>query len=425
MNGRIGPAALPWLTLIGVALFLGFLSGRPELMLVAVPLCLPFLRAFRPMASPDFRLTHTVSSTRLFERERLEVTVQIVATSHLPAIELLEPLPRSARLASGANRAVFALRPGQETRWRYEMECEGRSRFTPGVLHVRVWDGSGLHLHESCHRAPTTVTVYPRVAPLRRVPRPRRTQTSAGDYVSPAFGEGLEPGEIRPFAPGDRVKHVNWRASLRLGKLYVTQQHLERNADIVLMLDTCAQVGASPSSSLDLCVGAASALAGAYLARKDRVGLIEYGGILRWVRPASGRPQLERILDALLDAQVMFSYVTRNLAMVPPRVLPPNALVIGLSPLLDTRFLTALGDLVNRGFDVVLLSVSPVEVTRASLVCSPVEELACRLWSLERHEQLADLRRRGLRVMEWRPGQPLELALEGLGRHSGRRGVAA
>jgi uncharacterized protein (DUF58 family) len=269
------------------------------------------------------------------------------------------------------------------------------------------------------------VTVYPRVAPLRRAPRPRRTQTSAGDYVSPAFGEGLEPGEIRPFAPGDRVKHVNWRASLRLGKLYVTQQHLERNADIVLMLDTCAQVGAPPASSLDLCVGAASTLAGAYLARKDRVGLVEYGGILRWVRPASGRPQLERILDVLLSVQVLFSYVTRDLAMVPPRVLPPDALVIGISPLLDRRFLTALGDLLNRGFDVLLLSVSPIEVTRSSIACSPAEDLACRLWALERAAEIADLRRRGLRVLEWRPGQPLELALQGAGRPWRRRGMAA
>jgi uncharacterized protein (DUF58 family) len=111
--------------------------------------------------------------------------------------------------------------------------------------------------------------------------------------------------------------------------------------------------------------------------------------------------------------------------MVPPRVLPTHALVIAVSPLLDSRFLTALGDLVNRGFDVVLLSLSPIDVTRTSLECSLVEELACRLWSLERQMQLADLRRRGLCAVEWHPDQPLELALEGLGRNRRQRGVAA
>ena len=86
------------------------------------------------------------------------------------------------------------------------------------------------------------VRVYPRVVPLRSLPRPFHTQPSVGDYVSSALGEGIEPGDIRQFAPGDRIRHVNWRASLRLGRLHVTQRHLERNADVVLMLDTLAEV---------------------------------------------------------------------------------------------------------------------------------------------------------------------------------------
>jgi hypothetical protein len=133
---------------------------------------------------------------------------------------------------------------------------------------------------------------------------------------------------------------------------------------------------------------------------------------------------LERLIGALVSAEVIFSYVTRDLALVPPRVLPPQALVIGLSPLLDPRFIKALGDLVARGFDVVLLSVSPTEVTRATRPLSPVEDLACRVWSLEWEAQLLELRRHGLPVLEWRPDQPLELVLSGLGRPR-RRGVAA
>ena len=106
--------------------------------------------------------------------------------------------------------------------------------------------------------------------------------------MSPALGEGIEPGDIRQFAPGDRVQQVNWRASLRLGTLYVTQHHRERNADVVLMLDTLAEVGPRAATTLDLGVRAAASLATAYLARKDRVGLINYGGLIHWVRPAAG-----------------------------------------------------------------------------------------------------------------------------------------
>ena len=267
--------------------------------------------------------------------------------------------------------------------------------------------------------------IYPRVAALRSLPRPANiTQASIGDYVSPTLGEGLEPGDIREFAPGDRIKQVNWRASLRLGRLFVTQHHRERNADVVLMLDTLAEVGRAPDTTLDHGVRAAASLATAYLARKDRVGLINYGGLIHWVRPASGRVQYERLADALARAGVVFTYVAKDLAMVPPRVLPPQALVIAVTPLLDPRFITATLDLAARGFDLVVLVVSPVEVTRATLRPSLANDLACRLWRLDRRARLGDLRAQGLRVIEWSPSEPLELALAGLGRRRSRLAMA-
>lgn len=411
MSAQVTRLTSPIVSLVALALFLGVLSGRAELFLVTVPLLVTLFSTALRAGRPEYTLTHEVSAARVFEGDRLTVTVTVTARSRIPLLELFEPLPSIAALASGDNRAVFSLERGQRIRWTYEVRCLGRGRFTLGTVHVRLWDRSGLRLHEARHRAAKLVRVYSRTEPLRRLPQPRRTQTAVGNYVSPTFGEGLEPGDIRPFAPGDRVRHVNWRSSLRLGRLYVTQHHQERNADVVLMLDTLGYVGLPSASSLDLCARAAASLARAYLSRKDRVGLIEYGGFLDWVRPGSGSPQMERLLDALLSAEVLFSYVTKDLALVPQRVLPPQALVIALSPLLDERFVKAMGDLIARGFDVVLLSICPVDLSRGFLSASPVDALACRLWALERQAQIAQLRRQGLVVIEWRPDQPLELAL--------------
>lgn len=424
MSARVTRLAGPIVSLIAVALFLGVLSGRAELFLVAVPLLFPLFSAALRADPPQYTLTHEVSAVRVFEGDVLTVTVTLIAGPRDQLLELFEPLPSTVRLASGCNRSVFTLRPGQRIRWTYEVQCLGRDRFALGTVHVRHWDRSGFRVHETRHLAANPVRVYPRIAPLRRLPQPRRTQTSVGNYVSPTFGEGLEPGDIRPFAPGDRVRHVNWRASLRLGRLYVTQHHQERNADVVLMLDTLGHVGLPSASSVDLCARAAASLAWAYLSRKDRVGLIEYGGVLSWVKPSSGRAQFERLLDALLGAKVIFTYVAKDLTLVPPRILPPQALVIALSPLLDPRFVRAVEDLAARGFDVVLLSPCPIDVTRASLTASAVDDLACRLWALERQAQLAQLRRPGLVVLEWRPDQPLELGLAPLASQQRGRALA-
>ena len=424
MTSRLTPLTVSTLRLVALAVFLAVLVGRPELFLVALPLVLRAAATAFDRHPADYVVSREVSSGRLFEGDPLTVAVTVTAGSRVPVLELLVPLPAGVELATGSHRAVLSLDAGERHRWTFTLRCPARSRLALGPLHARLWGRSGLRLLEARHGARMPVRVYPRMGPLRRVPEPSRTQTSVGNYVSPTFGAGLEPGDIRPFAPGDRLRHVNWRASLRLGALHVTQYHQERNADVVLMLDTLSDVGARPETSLDLCVRTAASLSRAYLARKDRVGLIEYGGVLRWVRPGSGPVQLERILDALLDAQALFTYVRKDLATVPPRVLPPQALVVALSPLLDPRFVEAAADLAARGFDLIVLTVSPIDVTRRMQAVMPPEDLACRLWSLERRAQLADLRRRGLVVLEWSPGQPLEAALAALPRHRRRLKIA-
>jgi uncharacterized protein (DUF58 family) len=217
---------------------------------------------------------------------------------------------------------------------------------------------------------------------------------------------------------------VNWRATLRLGTLHVTQHHRERNADVVLMLDTLSEVGAPGATVVDVAVRGAATLAAAYLARRDRVGLIEYGGQLRWVRPGSGRAQLQRLLDTLLDASVVFTYVSRDVDLIPPRILPTQALVLALSPLLDARFVRAATDLAARGFDLVVIAVSPVASARAAVRGGRVADLAARLWSLERRVQLDALRRRGLTIVDWDGVEPLDVALAAL-RQPRRRRVLA
>ncbi|HWO03437.1 MAG TPA: hypothetical protein VNQ54_01505, partial [Methylomirabilota bacterium] len=89
----------------------------------------------------------------------------------------------------------------------------------------------------------------------------------------------------------------------------------------------------------------------------------------------------------------------------------PQALVLAITPLLDRRFAKAVLDLAARGFDLIVLVVSPVAVTRAAMPPSPIDDLAGRLWALERRADLTELRRHGLPVLEWCPPAPLEAAL--------------
>jgi uncharacterized protein (DUF58 family) len=422
VSGGASPLGLSMLRVAAWGVSLAVLCGRPELFVAVLPIALVLALAALRRFAPAYTVMHEVSADRVMEGETLTVTVIITARSAVPLVEVLSVLPADCEVVSGRPRAVFALRAGETGSVRYDVRG-ARGVHEIGTVIVRARDRWAVRASERRHVHRHVVRVYPQVIPLRSLPRPQHTQTSVGDYVSPALGEGIEPGDIRQFMPGDRIRQVNWRASLRLGTLYVTQHHRERNADVVLMLDTLAEVGPHRDSTLDLGVRAAASMAAAYLARKDRVGLINYGGTIDWVKPATGRAQYERLADTLLRAAVVFTYVSKDLAFVPPRVLPTHALVIAVSPLLDPRFTKATLDLAARGFDLVMFVVSPVEVTRRTLGSAAADDLACRLWTLERSAALDEFRRHGIVVIEWRPPEPLELALAGQGRR--RPGVMA
>jgi uncharacterized protein (DUF58 family) len=411
---RVSPQAYRLLVVVALALFLGVAFARVDLVLVAVPCLLALLVGVAVDTAATYTVTHQVSQTRLFEGDVLTVTVTIVGHAAIPLLEILERLPPSVELVTGQAHAAFSLAAGQTVQWRYTLRCMRRGRFTLGHLYLRLHGRAGLLRREVQHNTPQRCAVYPQIVPLRRAVRPPHTQVYVGNYVSPALGEGIEFGNIRPFVPGDQIKRLNWRASLRLPDLYVNEYHQERNADVVLMLDTLATFGSPALNTLDLCVRAAASLAWAYVRRKDRVGLITYGGAFKWLKPGVGRAHFQTLLDHLLEVHVLFSYVARDLTLVPKRVLPPQALVIAISPLVDKRFTQAVQDLQARAFTVLLLTISPVAVTRAVVRPSAATDLACRLWTLERAAQLETLRQQGFTVLEWHPGMPLELVFAAL-----------
>jgi uncharacterized protein (DUF58 family) len=159
-------------------------------------------------------------------------------------------------------------------------------------------------------------------------------------------------------------------------------------------------------------VRAAATLTERYLLEKDRVGLVNFGGILNWLRPGTGLVQRYRIVEALLNTEITLSYAWKEIDVLPRGTLPPKALVLALTPLLDDRAIGALLDLRARGFDLVIVEVSPLPY--AETPPGELGELAFRLWKLRRDGRRLQYERAGAPVVEWREGEPLTSVLEGV-----------
>jgi uncharacterized protein (DUF58 family) len=198
---------------------------------------------------------------------------------------------------------------------------------------------------------------------------------------------------------------VNWRATARHGgELWVNRQHLDRNADIVLLVDTLTE------EAMVVGVRAALRLATAYARQRDRIGIISFGGTLRWVEPGAGSRHLYRVLDALLLTRAAFSYVWADPSVVPARTMPPGALVFAISPLDDPRAFAAIRNLSSRGIDLVVIEVEPSMLTEPG--ATRADQVAHRLWQLHRDAQRSELRGLGVPVIAWRNDRPLAETLD-------------
>jgi uncharacterized protein (DUF58 family) len=274
---------------------------------------------------------------------------------------------------------------------------------------VRRYDQLRLVADEHEVELQTTLRVYPTREAVRALVRPLGTQAAVGDQVARTKGEGIELAELRLLSEGDDLRRVNWHATARTGELVVNELHPERNTAVVLLLDTFAELGTA-RNPLDECVRAAAALAERYLARRDRVGLLAVGGQMRWLRPASGAVQAHRIVETLLEARPIARPGGDVRLVVPTRFIPPQALMLALTPLLEDAVVRALLDLRGRGFDLAVVELPPLSYVDLG----DEDEAVRRLLSLERDLLRNRLRARGIAVVEWAEEQLLEVTVRAM-----------
>jgi len=406
--------------LAALGLLAALATRRPELVVLAAPFALSAALGLVLARRPQLDARVDLASDRALEGEEVEVRVLLEAAVGAERVEVLLELPRDLVVEAGDNPILVHLRDGERRELTFGVRCARWGGFRVGRLFVRTADAFGVFRHETVVDRRTPLKVYPSEETVRTLLRPLETQVFSGNHVARQKGEGIEFADLRPFVPGDRVRRVNWRASARRGELWVNERHPERNADVVVFLDTFGEASRGGDGTLDLAVRAAAAIVDRYFRRRDRIGLVGFGGSLRWLFPASGIVQLYRIVDALIDTEIVLSYTWRGVDVIPQRTLTPKALVIALTPLLDERAVSALLDLRARGFDLVVVDVSPVGFVDPGRDAR--EQLGHRLWLLRRDALRAQYERVGVPVVEWRQGSSLEQALEevaGFRRHAG------
>ena len=146
------------------------------------------------------------------------------------------------------------------------------------------------------------------VARLSRwgLPGPPSAYPQRGVHRSPRRGASLEFSEHTEYAPGDDLRHLDWRVYGKTDRFYVKRYEDERLQRAVLLVDASGSMayGARPGelrgSKYHHAARWAVALATCLLRQGDAVGVEVAGGAERaYLPPRGGSAHLEAVIEVL------------------------------------------------------------------------------------------------------------------------------
>jgi uncharacterized protein (DUF58 family) len=390
------------LTLAIGALVLAFFTRRPEFAgLAAPPLIL--LATWRTDRPAEISLGLDGPHGRVVERDEAAVLVSLAGQGAHDAELTLLPV---AEIFAGPTLTVPADRNGDPegspatVRLRFRAARWGRRR--PGTLEIVLRDrarlAEGTVLVELAH-----LDCAPLSARLDGAILLSKLQSRLGEHPARVPGDGGEFDGVREFVPGDRQRRINWAATTRRGTLHLTTFAAERTQNVVVIADVTFDIGTVGLSTHDLALRGAAGVISRYTASRDRIGLVSYGLGVGWVAPGQGRRHLERLMELLVSGPSGARPDT--LARLPRAALPPGALIVAFSPLLDQRFIEAIRDLRERGFSVLVVDVLSALPEHDS---SALSGLTARLWKLEQEAMRYSLTQIGVPVAHWDGKAPLD-----------------
>src|SRR5882757_8189461 len=99
-----------------------------------------------------------------------------------------------------------------------------------------------------------------------------------GLHRSPYLGMSVEFASHREYAPGDDLRHLNWKLYARHDRLYIKEYDADTNLNLYLLVDASASMACANAgrSKLHYAASLAAALAHVALRQHDAVGVTLY-----------------------------------------------------------------------------------------------------------------------------------------------------
>ena len=187
----------------------------------------------------------------------------------------------------------------------YKLRAMERGPHALTEIWVRYPSPGGFWTRQLKLAAAAEVRVYPDVQAVRHFELLARTNR---DFISSRAtrmrGGDTEFERLRDFLPDDEWRRIDWRATARRSKLTVREYQIEKNQNLVFMLDCGRMMTAvwDDLTALDYALNATLMLSHVAIRRGDQVGLVAFDeSVTRLVKPRGGTSASNLIIQTTYD----------------------------------------------------------------------------------------------------------------------------
>ncbi len=135
------------------------------------------------------------------------------------------------------------------------------------------------------------------------LPRQPVQSLLAGRHASRLRGRGLNFDELRRYQPGDDIRQIDWKATVRTRKTYSRVYTEERERSVLLLVDQRVTMFFGSVKNMKSVTAAETAALSVWrvLAQKDRIGALVFNDAgIEEIRPQRSQSAAMRILHAVL-----------------------------------------------------------------------------------------------------------------------------
>ncbi|MEM8621535.1 MAG: DUF58 domain-containing protein [Actinomycetota bacterium] len=154
-------------------------------------------------------------------------------------------------------------------------------------------------------QGPPTATVAELLRSLELTILGRLDGVLHGNYQGLTPGHGSEPGESRPYQPGDDVRRIDWNVTARTNETYIREQIADRDLTAWLVVDGSAAMrfGTVADNKSNVALAAAACVGFLTARNQNRLGAVLVAGPeVHVVPPRSGANQVRAILSTIAAA---------------------------------------------------------------------------------------------------------------------------